>query len=390
MEVGWQRTWPLGAEAPLIGGAAEWVRLVPVWGPGAAVLWKAAPSVVECSVCGFREPASRALTIDRKLVPPFDLMDEGFGPEVLCSERLVDALSAAGATGWAAELEPHATANSVAGTRLYRLTTEGRAGLVQSHKRAVCEACGRRAAIKPAPPVVFDGQGFTGHDVVWSTDWFGGPSTPWRALLVSRRVADDLLGRFGASLAFGIVPIAIEGEAAKGRGTPGSATGSDHAPTPTSGSAFVRVRAGREKYEHRLFAGARDTTIRAALGKLRYDPPPAVLELYRQWNGASLFQGALDLAQLGTGKGSIAGLNHVARQSGYAGDGPFIGGSTYARILWWVDKVGVVRGSGEDGVTHGAGVPLERWLDDQVKDLEFAWDRRNDIEWATDYARPAR
>jgi hypothetical protein len=387
-EIGWKRTWPMGAQAPALGDSAAWVRLVPAWGPGAAVLWKSAPSVDHCSDCGFRNAESR-LTIDRKLIPPFDLMDAGFGPDLRCSERFVEALTAARANGWTAELQPHATPNSVAGIRLYRLTTEGRSGRVLSHAPPLCEACERPAAIRPAASMLFDSQGFAGHDVVWSTDWFGGHSKPWRALMVSRRVVDELIDRLGPTLAFGIVPIATTGQAASGRGAPGVVTGSDAGPGPSFDSPFDRVHAGRHQYDHRLLEGTDHSTIRERLGKLHYHPPPSVLNLYRQWNGASLFRGALDLAHLGSGDGSITGLNRLAKQSGYAGDGLFFGGSTYASMLWCIDEAGTVRGSGADGVTYGAGVPLDRWLDDQVKDLEFAWDNRDKVDWAADYARPA-
>lgn len=372
---------------------SDWFRLTPVMGLEAAKLWVERSKLDRCEVCHFTEPRECNQIIDRKLVPPVDLIDGGFGAEIFCSERFVDALGLANATGWEAKLVPHATPNPVFGHKLYRLTIQGYVGNIVDTKvypdeQRLCPKCNRPLFMAPVPPVSFDADGSTGHDICLSSQWFGGASNPWRALLIRGKVLNVLLNNL-KPLTFCVEKVLLTGEGPREKKDKGKRIVSKE-PIPRIPKIEEVIRNIEEtstSYRHTLLPGAKKEMIEIEFKKLNFVPPPDLERLLAQWNGVKLFNEALVLQNVSGGdarRNSIIRLNKEAQTIGYQIPKGAIAFaySAYHYMLWTIDPNGIVRGSGREGILYGPDAPLSAWLSDQIADLIYIWDHQNELPWA--------
>jgi hypothetical protein len=369
--------------------AEDWVRLVPVVGPELAELWPTDSVPVDADGILLR---AHELIIDRKLVPLHDLMEPGGGPDLVCSERLVRALEAVGATGWTATLVPHVTPHRVAGYRLYLLDTEGHTGpLVDTqlrlnklnprtfHPRGTDE----RLNGVPIAPVRFDARGWSGHSVCWSP-WLNGPNGWWRALLVRGDVFLALQQHI-PDLVLRINRVGWEGESRPQPVQPGRRLGPQEPPSEAPGLEEVLARVAREaeRYQHTLHAGASEAEIAQDFGRLGLTPPEPLRRLLASSNGARLYQGALVLHGVGAQGSLVSRHEELVKFPWYRWEAGWVvfGEAAGGQVLWAVDAQGVVRGVGRDELIYGPAAPLHQWFADQVADLGYAWDHDGQLPW---------
>jgi hypothetical protein len=310
--------------------------------------------------------------LDRKLVPLYDLMDLNFAPEILCSERLVEALEDLGVTGWSAVLVPHATPNQVAGHRAYRLTCEGFTGPIIDTEIAWKAGAGpqvprgREDVIlgHPIPPVSFDATEWTGHDLCWSP-WLGMTRLIWRALIARGSVVRALLERI-PDLTFGTERVQMVGLGPRPALPPGRHTGANEPPPPPPpplADILDRIQREAQSRQHTLPPGATTEDIRASFAALG-GPVPKELEEILGWsNGAVLFGGARSFYTVREGMIAFAEMREGA-------------------VVWAFDREGRVHGLGREGIPYGPGAPFLTWFEDQVADLAYAWDNVGVIPWA--------
>ena len=366
-------------------GAKEWVRLIPAVGPETATLWVPVPRRDD-----FGRPLRGELIIDRKLVPRHDLMGEDAEPDLLCSERFVEALESAGATGWKASIVPHVTPARVTGHRLYRLNTDGRTGpFVQTefqHEKAGANS--RSDGVEevhngvPLPPVSFDAIKGTGHSVCWSP-WVGGPRFCWRALIVRGDVLAALRTRI-PDLTAGIEKVSMIGAPPALPVKPGRRTGPVDPPPVASplDETLEQLERGMMRYRHELAGGADASTIARDFSELGVPAGGDLRDLLVRWNGGNVFGGALWLYGVSPDgvmlrmHGEAKCLDYPIRE-GWVAFGETAGG----HIVWTIDRQGTVRGAGCDGLVYGPDAPFHVWLADQVADLTYAWEHDGEFPW---------
>jgi hypothetical protein len=368
----------------------DWIRLVPIGGPEAARLL-----IAPAERDAHGRPIARMPVIDRKLVPPYDLMDANFAPDILCSERLVRALSDLKATGWTAEIVPHATPNRVFGHRVYKLSCEGWTGpIVNTAVKGAADAATNTVRApegavvgRPIPPVSFDASLWTGHDLCWSP-WFGTPPALWRALIVRGAVWLALCKCIPGRVMAGAERVTMLSIAHPQPRTPGRLLGPGEGPPPappTIAESIARIEREAQPYGHTVLGGASDADIRAAFAALSCDPPEELTAVLLRSNGPSIHKGALSFYPV-TGKYNIAEMNHhLASDSNYPPHDGMIAFAEFrdGAIVWAINlKDRLVRGLGREGILYGPAAPFASWFADQLADLAYASDNASQIRWA--------
>jgi hypothetical protein len=352
----------------------EWVRLVPISGP------ELASGTSESQTWDRRgrpKFSPSHLTVDRKLVADFDLMDSTFGPVVLASERFVAALSAERVPHWRASIIRHVTPNSVAGHRVFALSVDGWIGPFIDTKLEYSEPHSKYADEQPNglphDPVTFDGTRGTAFELAWSS-WCGVYESRWRALICRGRLLRKLNARLGP-LRCGVVPVHVRGWRSE---TPSSGPGRvvEDDPPPREWNAAevaARIRSGASRFKHELAKGTDRQKLAATLQSLGLTNPDEVAPLLAPLVGAKLFGGLLcpfmpskDVdAQRPQDLGAPLECYKLAPDAI-----AFTQSIDY--VLYALTPDGRVRGYGHDGGIYGPDAPFVAWLGDQVADLEFA------------------
>ncbi|MCC7538806.1 MAG: hypothetical protein IT379_21455, partial [Deltaproteobacteria bacterium] len=162
-------------------------------------------------------PSAERPRIDRKLVPPYALIDVGHPRALLCSRAFAAGLLRAGVGGWSCSRADHLTARPVEGYACAWLEVRSVAGrMVRSEISASPGAV--RAGLflggTPVAPVTIDLSTGTGHELAWTTEWIGAETSAWRALIASRRLVAalfDALAEAGDERWFAVEPVATTG-----------------------------------------------------------------------------------------------------------------------------------------------------------------------------------
>lgn len=309
--------------------------------------------------------------IDRKYWPLCDLEEaEGW---LLASERLVVALTAAGASGFRATPVPHATEVPVSGHVAFRLEAEGFTGPVVDTAfmpMKVDPPAGDPQRVKRIPlhPIAFDGAHGTGHDLRWSP-WFGVGTADWRLLVVPGSLLLALLERI-PELTCGVVEVTLRDPPARIT-TPGQA---DKPPQPqplTIDDTLALI----ETAPHGLGAPAGDAAIAQLEREAPFALPPVYLALLRRHDGLELFGGeagsALTIWGTRDRRAESAAATEFFNQPPPDGLFPFALDPQGA-LVWLLDRAGRVRGLGREGFLYGPDQPFEVWLGDMVRDLIWA------------------
>ena len=264
---------------------------------------------------GEQQPGPARPMIDRKLVPPYSLIDVGCARAFLCSPAFADGLRRAGVRGWSLAAAAHLTGRSVAGYPCAWLEIEGDLSTVS--RRVVA--------------ALFEALADAGDE-----RWF-----------------------------------ALEPVAASGAGTLTS-TGPKPPPFPKAPrprpkplAALLSELADRaERDGHDL-----GTRSRAAVGRW---PDPGLEMLLREHEGLRLHRGALDL--VATKGFSLAKATDAARRLGAEprDDERVFAASPGLGVFWAVTTAGTVRGLARTGLRYGPGTPFAAWFRDLIADLSAA------------------
>lgn len=332
------------------------------------------------------------------------------GPRFLVSWELLDTLRANGVTGWTAEVAKHATPNAVNGRWPFWLRVDGYTGEVdpsvsfrpEEHPRG--RDYGHHGT--PIAPLSFVGEPDRTRDIN-ASPWFATSALPFRVLVVRARILQDFVRRIGRAPELGWEPITLE--------TAGSAGIADNLPDIPETPEPPRAR-GRDEiaehliataatFDHHLPEALPATDRDAAFSRVesRFGPiPERVKSLLSRWDGPSLFAGALGLFSL-TPRSNGNALPESHQHVGVPDDllsanervnpddwllkkppGAVVFGWRAAdpEAIWAVEPDGRILLLTQAGEVLGPNVGVDEWLDDQLRDLE--WARAND-EWESEW-----
>jgi hypothetical protein len=342
-------------------GHDDWVRLVPVLGLERAM--KSAPT--------------RPLVLDRKCAPSFDLTGGLPGEDLVASERVVRSLERHGASGFRAKLVPHATPNRVHGHIHYVLSSDGVAGRIVDGSPTPADP----AALRPPPtaPVTFDATTGSGDDLCLS-ERLGIGGIGWRALVVRGSVYLGLVEDLGHPT-LGAERVVVHGARPRGERARGVVEGTAEAPDdPRSIAELIALLRQDAPRNHHELPPPSDDAARSGVEALAgFALPRAYAEILRATDGANLFGGELWFFRASPGKRSVAAERTWTRRPGtqypYKDEWLPIAATSEQEIVWAIDRDGVVRGLGREGIVYGPDVPFDAWLADQIADLRWAAER---------------
>lgn len=393
----WHGARASGEAAHISPGAlpdAEWFRLVPS-GPELAAEGHVARSDRS------QPPRARRIVVDAKIVPPLDLLDHNFAPLILCSRTLLEALVAAGARGWTARAATHATRRRVAGHPVYELAVRATVGRfvdtafhAYRRPRADVPRWGRVGA--PVSPVTLEA---SSHSLLvgWTEYVEVDDVLPWRALIIHRRVAEELVKRWRSPLP--LEPIAVRSAPTQRRSVRRSSPSIPRLTrlggAPNIDALCRRLRASAVEFDHLLppppNGGA--SAVREAMRTIGLPARSPLVRLLADRSGPILFGGSLAFCPVGKrdvprkllARRKLFDLDDLVREQRHRSfarggvdvpDGWVIFARGYGgQIYWTMNAEGLVRGYGmsDTGLEYGPEAPFERWLADQMADLELAW-----------------
>jgi hypothetical protein len=327
--------------------------------------------------------------MDRKLAPSLDLTG-GFNDYLVASERFIRSLERAGASGFRAIDVPHITPNRVHGTAHFLLSVEGFTGPVVATELAPLR---RKSAPPPdsplslnripLSPVTFDASGGSGDDLCLS-QWLGGGSAQFRALIVRAevylRIRDDL-----GQPVLGVEQVTMRDSPPRAERSIGIVQGSysePPGPPPPLDELLAALRGEVQRYGHDLPPGANGSALAAVEALAGFPLPDAYAELLRATDGAALFL-RRGLSFFHTHAGNFSVLQgcewiHADYEGSYRADDDWfaIAAAENNDVVWAMDRRGVVRGLGREGIVYGPEAPFETWLADQIADLRFEADEK--------------
>lgn len=348
-----------------------------------------------------RPPGNPTLTLDYKCLS----RDEFFakGPGMLCTARVLAAMDTLGLGGWTATEIPHASPNPVRGARLYLADIPGRLGAPLSKMKVVNRKHAKNPPFgvggSPIPPVVIDGSVWTGDSLCFS-DWLEVDTIfPYRALLARGDFIQALVEAGGGEERFLLEPVEVANlpnvaPPSRPKGVWSAAVAPWSRPTGWNGPVRDRIVATAERYRHFLPKPPDPDELECVLEGLeqRYQGKisPALREFMAASNGASLFAGMLTFFPIGVrteenavpgrfARDDIVGANErvgpddwlITRDSGW-----ILFASRYAEMhaMWATNSNGLIRLLHQSGEVLGPDLPFDAWLEDQVADLEWAWE----------------
>ncbi|RYZ08193.1 MAG: hypothetical protein EOO73_09015 [Myxococcales bacterium] len=348
------------------------------------------------------EPPNPSLKLDYKVVPRHDFFGDGAG--LFCTEVVLRALTRLGVSGWSASPVVHASPHPVRGSRLYGLQLPGRLGAPTSTMNLIRPAAASNCPVgvpgTPLPPVTFDASAWSG-DPVCVSEWLKvDTNNPYRALLARGDFVQALLAE-GASDSLLLQPVELVNLPASPLPARPAAVMLQVAPSwprPTTftGSAHSRIAATAPHYRHFLPPPPQPEELRRVATEVeqRYGGSlgSELLSFMAATNGAALFAGMLTFFPIGarTEENSnviphwfacddLAGANErvgpddwlITRAPGW-----ILFASRYNEMhaMWAINPKGIVRLLHQSGEVLGPDLPFEAWLEDQVADLEWAWD----------------
>ncbi len=223
---------------------------------------------------------------------------------------------------------------------------------------------------------------------------------PWRALIIHRRVAEELAKRWRNPLP--LEPIVVRAAAAQRRAGRRSAPSIPRVPrlggAPNIDTLCCRLRASAGEFDHLLppRPTGSSSAVREAMRAIGLPGQSPLVRLLADTNGPILFGGSLAFCPVGKrdvprkllAPRKLFDLDDLAREQRHrrfarggvdVPDGWFIFARGYGgQIYWTMNAEGLVRGYGmsDTGFEYGPEAPFERWLADQVADLELAWTSR--------------
>lgn len=389
---------PADAIDPTTVAADAWVRIVPTQFSEFDVLERELPEDDDPR----GPPPPCRLKVDRKVLAPRDFFQDG--ANLLVSERVLRALSRLSAGRWSARPAPHPSPNPVRGHVTYELELTAGVGAPSpsSFKGRRKKKPPYGVAGAPSAPVTLDGSSWTG-DPLCLTDWVHVDSGfPWRAIVGRGDFIKALLEESESVEGLVLQPVSVEGlgpgrHSSDERSEWEKAAAPWSRPTRWKGSVIDRIRDTADKYEHMLPMPPPEPALRNLVSELERRSgghvTPELLQLLSKWNGASLFAGMLTFFSIGerTANNAVPERSHsvaaddIITANGRVGDddwrltrapGTLLFAARYASMhaIWGLTAEGRVRLLPQTGEVLGPNIPFEAWLEDQVADLEWAWD----------------
>jgi len=363
----------------------RWYRLLPTCGPEKAQL-ECGPAEVDDD--GVPKPMSPRL--DLKLLPPLDLLDYKHG--LLMSVRLVNALRTVGVTGMEVEPVEHATPRRVVGHRVVRLVSAGWLGTIASdqpmevdwpHWRRPTNRVWARTTRERPRFVVAQWSG----DAVCLSPWFGCGEADWRMLLVQGIALRRMLQVLPRP-ELGIAEVEVRGDVTPslGAGTPPLETPASQPSSPILESVD-RVLRDVSRFGHVLVAPPSGDAIARLTRDAPFELPTVCRSLLTTLGGAELYPYDGDAClRILSPDDVVSPRLREAREWGqyetWTSDWMPIAQSHQGSMLWLVNREGLVRGAGVEGIAYGPMAPLEVWFCDLVDDLATAISQQ-DEPWAT-------
>jgi hypothetical protein len=378
----------------------DFVRIVPV-------LWQGEVDRLSTKATGRRvkeQPPPRwEIVADWKVLPLADIWFDS-AAHVTVSEAFLRALEAIGAQGWSARPVPHGTPNPVRGLRPHYLDLPGFMGKPAQGSELYVPPRFRDEPAPygvggwPVPPVTWDLSAWSGDQVGWS-EWLATVSQPWRALIARGSFITALLEQGVAPSGLklqSMTVVNLPSPAPRPQRPPGQWERAAKPWTGPAGDSSVmdRIFATAERFGHVTPAGASPADIAAAFTALQSPLPQTLATWMARSDGATLFDGALtffpvhprtaELPQPGLPNDTIVGANarvnpedwFVTREPGWT---LFAARPGESPSLWAIGPDERVRLLHQDGCVLGPDIPFIQWLEDQVADLEHAWEHRDEL-----------